>query len=188
MNARLIVAMVSATLPALADAAEVTQDPGRITACSAIADAAARLACFDAESARLDPSAGAKVETPPPVRPAPESPAAPPAPPTTPPAATAGPTPTPKPTLGEEQLRRNEPAREAVQSLEAKIAETRRSTGGIYYVTLDNGQVWRHEEGSMAEYLRPGDAVTIQRAALGSYRLVLDGGRSKSWIRVTRVR
>jgi 23S rRNA pseudouridine2605 synthase len=58
----------------------------------------------------------------------------------------------------------------------------------VYLVTLDNGQVWRHEDGGMAPYLVPGDAVTISRGAMGSYRLTRDAGKSKDWVRVTRVR
>jgi hypothetical protein len=41
---------------------------------------------------------------------------------------------------------------------------------GVYFITLDNGQVWRLESGGMADYLSPGAAVTISKAALGSYR------------------
>jgi hypothetical protein len=41
----------------------------------------------------------------------------------------------------------------------------------------------------MANYLNPGEAVTITRASMGSYRLTLDSaGNGKSWVRVTRVR
>lgn len=90
--------------------------------------------------------------------------------------------------FGEEQIRGRvqEPEQEA--ALQARITESRRSTGGVYVVTLDNGQVWQHEMGSMADYLRVGEAVTIRRASLGSYRLTLDDGRDKNWVRVTRIR
>lgn len=186
MKARVLVVMVSAAVPALAaGAAAAAQNQGGIAACSAITDPAARLACFDAESARLDSNSGAKVEAPAaPVRPAPEAPASrsTPAPPT---AATSTPA---VPTLGEEQLRRNDSSPQNQETLKAKISETRRGSGGVYFVTLDNGQVWRHEEGSMAEFLRPGSAVTISRASMGSYRLTLDAGSARNWVRVTRVR
>lgn len=175
MKAHVFFALVSATLPALAaGAGEPTKDQGRIIACSEIADAATRLACFDAESKRLGAATGTKTDTP--------------APPSAGGSATGSGT-TSLPSLGEEQLRRNDSSAEREeQSLQAKIAETRRGSGGLYYVTLDNGQMWRHEEGSMAPYLRKGAAVTITSASLGSYRMTLDAGSSKNWVRVTRIR
>lgn len=90
--------------------------------------------------------------------------------------------------FGEEQLGGRAQLPEEEATLQARITETRKATGGLYLVILDNGQVWRHETGSMAEYLRAGEAVTIRRAGLGSYRLTLDAGRNKDWIRVTRIR
>lgn len=91
--------------------------------------------------------------------------------------------------LGEEQLRRRSQSADAdVQQLQVRITEARKGASGTYLVTLDNGQVGRYEEGSMAEYLRPGGAITIRPGSLGSYRLSLDEGRAKNSARVTRER
>jgi hypothetical protein len=72
--------------------------------------------------------------------------------------------------------------------LHARIIETRKASGGLYLVILDNGQTWRHESGSMEPYLKVGEAVTIRKGSLGSHRLTLDSGKAKNWVRVTRVR
>ena len=90
--------------------------------------------------------------------------------------------------FGEEQLGRRDESDKPAKALQARIASTRSGGQGTYLVTLDNGQVWRHESGRMAQYLGPGEAVTITGAALGSYRLTRDAGKSKDWVRVTRVR
>jgi Neuraminidase (sialidase) len=92
--------------------------------------------------------------------------------------------------LGEEQLKARNQAQVAPEqaSLQGRITDARRGAQGTYLLTLDNGQVWRHEQGSMADYLRPGETVTITRASMGSYRLTLDSGSKKNWVRVTRLR
>jgi hypothetical protein len=61
-------------------------------------------------------------------------------------------------------------------------------TASDFIVYLDNGQAWKHQDVVLGEYLREGEAITISRAALGSYRLTRDAGKSKNWIRVTRIR
>jgi hypothetical protein len=92
--------------------------------------------------------------------------------------------------MGEEQLKGRNQAQVAQEqaSLHGRITQAGRGAQGTYLVTLDNGQVWRHEQGAMADYLTPGETVTITRASLGSYRLTLDSGNKKNWVRVTRVR
>jgi hypothetical protein len=75
-----------------------------------------------------------------------------------------------------------------VETLQAHITATRKASGGLYLIILDNGQTWRHESGSMEPYLKVGEAVTIRKGSLGSHRLTLDSGQAKNWVRVTRVR
>lgn len=153
-----------------------------ILACMELADAPARLACFDRElapfaRARRDAPAVPPAAMPPPAAPPPAVP--PPAQP-----------PPPESAFGQEQLKpedRPVPQAEA-STLHARIASHRRGGQGTYLVTLDNGQVWRHEEGSRVDSLKVGAAVTISRAALGSYRLTLDDGDARNWVRVSRVR
>ncbi|MEO8315567.1 MAG: hypothetical protein ABI645_12330 [Pseudomonadota bacterium] len=74
------------------------------------------------------------------------------------------------------------------EKMRAHIAGLRFVPPDVYVVTLDNGQAWRHQDSHQAEFLREGDAITITRAALGTYRLTRDAGRAKNWIRVTRFR
>jgi hypothetical protein len=164
----------------------------KIVACAEVQGSAARLACFDREVAPLRQRSGSTV------RAAPSAPAVPstparlppvanvPAPSAAPPAAT----PAAVPSFGEEQLdpknRKEAPAEQ--QALQGKISTLRQAGATNYLVTLDNGQVWRHEDAQLGSYLRVGDAITIRPGALGSYRLTRDAGAARNWIRVTRVR
>ena len=77
---------------------------------------------------------------------------------------------------------------EELRILHASIASQRQQGANNFYVYLDNGQVWRHENVHLGAYLRDGDAITISRATMGAYRLTRDAGESRNWIRVTRVR
>lgn len=81
-----------------------------------------------------------------------------------------------------------EAAPQDAQIVHARITELRRSGMASYQVLLDNGQSWQHENEYLGQYLQKGEAVTITRAAMGNYRLTRDAGKSKDWIRVTRVR
>ncbi|MEY2854524.1 MAG: hypothetical protein RL030_1656 [Pseudomonadota bacterium] len=98
-------------------------------------------------------------------------------------------TPAPTRALGEEQLPVDrQPVRQAEElALTARITSLDKA-GSAFFVSLDNGQVWRHENSAQGEYLKMGESVTITRAALGSYRLTRDAGQAKNWIRVSRVR
>jgi hypothetical protein len=58
---------------------------------------------------------------------------------------------------------------ESIDSVLAKL--TKRPTGEFIY-TLENGQRWVQVEADPAGMLDPGAAVTIKKAALGSFRLV----------------
>lgn len=166
MRAHVISAMLClATAPLCMAAGEPAADAQD---CAAISDATARLACFDAAAARSRAAVAAPASA--------STSQSPPA------ASSAS-------ALGEEQLRSRRTDRDADEpALKARISEARRGNGGVYLLTLDNGHVWRHEQGSMAPYLKVGEAVTISPASLGSYRLTLDSGSSKNWVRVTRVR
>lgn len=59
-----------------------------------------------------------------------------------------------------------------IENIESTVtAVSRRRTGEFVY-TLANGQVWEQADADSAGWLRDGAAVTIKRAALGSYKLV----------------
>ncbi len=170
--------LAAATIPAW-PAGRAAPGPDDLLACAALQDSSARLACFDNAVAPLVASR--------PVRPpAPTQPES-----RTPPAPKAQPDPVPAPTtrFGEEQLdakQRQQDADEA-QTLHARIAELKSASSGRYLVVLDNGQVWRHEDAYLGGFLKQGEAITISKGAMGSYRLTRDAGQSKNWIRVTRV-
>jgi hypothetical protein len=179
------VPILLATATVSAEAAQTAPPTDRLLVCTDLTEAIARLTCFDREMAPLVSARRAAVAQPPPVpapSPAPASVTAPVAP--APPAAATAPT---AAQFGQEQLKSRDQDAEPA-ALHARIASSRRGGQGTYLLTLDNGQVWRHEEGSQVEYLKVGEAVTITRAAMGSYRLNLDAGNSRNWVRVTRVR
>jgi len=194
MNKRvlsLVLAMASAqALPAATPAANIDA----VVDCADVKDSRERLACFDREVAPLARarSAGTPLVAVAPVAVAP-APAAPvpaprtptPATPTVAPAATA-----PQSSFGQEQLapKLKQPVPAEEQSLHARITALRKVGSGMFLVTLDNGQTWRHENEYLGAYLREGDAITISKAALGSYRLSRDAGDAKNWIRVNRIR
>ena len=60
-------------------------------------------------------------------------------------------------------------------SIEATVSAVRPEMRGRFVVTLDNGQVWMQSESITHARLSAGDAVTIRKAALGSYLLVIPG-------------
>lgn len=174
---------VSAVLAVASAAAFSAEAPRglneRLVVCADLGEAAARLACFDREVAPLKVgSRGSKTVSTPATAPvqAPVSTAAPAA---------------ARPVLGEEQLRRSSEetaAKDAAETQQARITELRQLGADVYLVSLDNGQVWRHDNAALGAYLRVGDAVTISKGKLGTYRLVRDAGKAKDWIRIARVR
>lgn len=154
----------------------------KLLECGDIASASERLACFDREAApfRRKPAA----DSTPRAATAPTA-VAPPAPPPAPPQAPAAPA---RPSLGQEQLPvRIDRAAAAEEATHARITALRRA-GKSFVVELDNGQSWRHEDEHQGSFLAVGEAITIRRAALGSYRLTRDEGAARNWIRVTRIR
>jgi len=157
-----------------------------LVACAGISDSTARLACFDREVAPLARVGAATVPATPPraaqTRPVPV-PTVPPTPVTREPAAAT-------PTFGDEQLSREQRSASTAAdlTLHARLTSQKAAGGGFTNLYLDNGQVWRHQDQVLGAYLRDGDAITIEKGALGSYKLSRDAGKSRNWIRVTRVR
>lgn len=73
---------------------------------------------------------------------------------------------------------------DSVMAVRSKVTAVSASGGGDAIVTLDNGQVWRQISGT-AMLLKTGDEVTINRAALGSFQMVVPSGRNA---KVKRIR
>jgi hypothetical protein len=184
-----VVSLLMAAMAAPALPAESSID--RLVGCTDIRDSRDRLACFDHEvaplasarlrSAPVGSAVDSGVRNPPP-SPAPGAHVA--TPPATPPVVPR------RPSFGEEQLSSKDkpevPKEEQV--LHARIERLRTVTASEFLVYLDNGQTWRHEDVVQGEYLHVGDAVTLSKGALGSYRLTRDAGSSKNWIRVSRTK
>lgn len=77
--------------------------------------------------------------------------------------------------LSKEQLRQREPERMrelTPERITGKITGVDYRGTGERVVTLDNGQVWLLTEVTSRGPLKPGDAVEVRRAALGSFMLV----------------
>jgi hypothetical protein len=166
-----------------------------LLACRAMTDAAARLACFDRETAALASAPAAPVAVAPattaPVAAAPvaaspiTSPAAPsPALPTAPPL-----TPEQKFGLSSSSIAAKEAAGTQAPKetkLQARITGLTLAGDGRTLFTLDNSQVWRQLEADGTDVMaRLGDPVTISRGLLGSYWLALKTGRG---CKVSRLR
>lgn len=149
-----------------------------VAACTNIADAAARLECYDRASGRkvdAGAAAGAVAGTAAaasaqPVVAAPQA-AAPPVDST----ATFG--------LSREKIAEVQQESGELKATVASVAN--HSQPGRWVVTLDNGQVWEQRETTPASRRpQPGDRVTITTASLGSYLLTAPGRGSN---RVRRV-
>jgi hypothetical protein len=177
---KLIAALVAALVTVETGAASLSQD--RLVACAGVTDSAARLACYDREIAPLAREVAARARASSPAAPAPET--------TTVPAPATSTAPPTAPSFGQEQLTREQrPASKAEElALHAKLSSQKSLGGGLFNLYLDNGQVWRHEDQVLGSYLKDGDAITIEKGALGSYKLTRDAGKARNWIRVTRVR
>jgi hypothetical protein len=137
-----------------------------LMACRTVADSTARLACFDRETAALDMKAVASA------------------------AAPAAPKLDPKQQFGlpEHAVAAQEIAagtRAEAKAIEAHISQLSQGENGRLVFTLDNAQVWRQLVSAGDLLLKPGDAVTISRAALGSYWLQGAAGRG---CKVSRLR
>jgi hypothetical protein len=158
-----------------------------VLACRALTDAAARLACFDRETAALASEPAAAL-TAAPVTAAPAIAA-----PATSVAAPAH----PASVLDAQQsfglsgsaIAANEEASGArtpkVSKIEARVVALALTGNGRTLFTLDNTQVWRQLESEGDMLAKLGDTATISRGLLGSYWLQLKSGRG---CKVTRVR
>jgi hypothetical protein len=159
-----------------------------LLSCRDLTDAAARLACFDRETAAL-----ARAPAAPPLAAAPVTTPASPSPATLSPATPTAPSLTPEQKFGlsSSSIVANEEAAGAQAPKEAKLLQARITAlalagDGRALFTLDNSQVWRQMEADGTDVMaRLGDPVTISRGLLGSYWLQLKTGRG---CKVTRLR
>jgi len=172
-----IVAVISTTVP-LCQAASPLPVPESLLACRKLQDDGERVRCYDAQIAKLiAPAAG-----PTPAHAAPTAPAAPAA--QTAAASSAA-------TFGAETLppaAHPKTQQREETALISSITALRKASSGTYTISLSNGQVWRQEESSqVAQFLRVGDDVRIEKAAFGSYHMSTASTGAKNWVRVTRI-
>jgi hypothetical protein len=153
---------------------------GVLASCVDIADAAARLACYDRIAGRVS-------TTPVPAAVDPGTNSVPPAPPAAAVATTRPPAdkdPVAEFGLSQQVLKQRDPEG-WMDSIAGTVRGVTQNTSGRYVVELDNGQVWAQSETNSYPVLKAGDSVNIRRGAVGSF--VLTGPRSVSW-RVRRLR
>ena len=131
-----------------------------LMACRMHSDNAVRLACFDHETANLDRAAASTSAT---------SPSAP----VLDPKQQFG---LPERSVAVQEIAAGTRAADA-KSIEAHVSRLSEGGSGHIIFTLDNAQVWRQVTASDDLLLKPGDAVTISRAAFGSYWLQSAKGR-----------
>jgi hypothetical protein len=157
-----------------------------LLACRSINDSAARLACFDRETAALASAPAASIAA------ATAAPAAPPASaaPVESQAAAAPPAPEhPAHALDAQQsfglsgsaIAANEEAAGArpakIAKIESRVVGLSLTGNGRTVFTLENSQVWRQLESDGDMLAKLNDVATISRGLLGSYWLQLKSGR-----------
>ena len=125
-------------------------DTGAVLACRSVAEAEARLACFDRASAALAGEGAAGTA-------APSIVSAPPS--------------APGPDFGLPA----KPIGSAAAALAARVVSVDRDTLNRRVFALDNGQVWRQLEPAPLSGLREGAAVEIAESGYGGFRLRVDG-------------
>ena len=145
---------------AVGTGAQATDRLASLLACRAFTDDAARLACFDRESARLSaPVTGPRLS------------------------------PEQRFGLDAAKVATQDAAQDQrtaeLDLIVATLASLRDAGDGRSVFTLNNGQVWRQLERVPDPLLKIGDSIKIARGALGSFRLATPSGRS---VKVTRLR
>ncbi|MCC7249854.1 MAG: hypothetical protein IT473_14620 [Lysobacter sp.] len=71
-----------------------------------------------------------------------------------------------------------------VEDVQLTVTRIRARADGTHSFVMDNGQVWTQVEPQDVRNVRAGDTITIERAALGSFRLI--GTRGGAGHRVRR--
>jgi hypothetical protein len=137
-------------------------DPSGAQACVRIADNTARLACYDAVFAGAVHTGAAGTQA-----------AHTGAMPAGAPAAGSAAAGKPAPEFGDRGQLRGEPqARKALpKRVNFKVEKAESLAGGLYRLTMDNGQIWVTKEADWVLDFKKGDEVTIQRMMLGGYRV-----------------
>jgi hypothetical protein len=70
-----------------------------------------------------------------------------------------------------------------IEDVQMTVASIRVNPHGYHTFVMENGQVWTQVEPENARNVRVGDVVTIERAMLGSFRLISPRGGSGHRVR-----
>jgi len=70
-----------------------------------------------------------------------------------------------------------------IDNVQMTVARVRANANGYHSFIMEDGQVWTQVEPQSARNIRAGDTITINRAALGSYRLSPSRGGSGHRVR-----
>lgn len=73
-----------------------------------------------------------------------------------------------------------------IQEIATAVAELYTNASGQTLFLLEDGHLWKQVDTSRVPNVRPGDRVTISRAAMGGYHL--NFAKQKTWVLVKRVR
>src|SRR5262245_34646024 len=68
--------------------------------------------------------------------------------------------------------------RDELKQIRGAVTSAHRTDDGMIVLKLDNGQVWRQQDGNSTLFIEPGDEVTVVRASLGTFRITDKRGRS----------
>ena len=139
-------ALACVTLAAHAD------DIASARACTGIADSIARLSCFDAAFAAREPGSAAVSDSRVPSPAASVSPIA---------------------AFGDrgQRLANQAVKPELPKRINYRVTQAESLAGGLFRLTMDNGQIWATKETDWALQFDKGDEVTIQRMVMGGYRV-----------------
>ncbi len=174
MSAGIAAARGAALLLVLSAAAPAEAADG-LARCAAIDAPAARLACYDSLAGRK-PTA-----TPPSAANAALTPAPAPAPSAVP--VTSAPSTAPADAnFGLAKVQRPAAVPDEPTSIQARVESVRENRLGSVLVRLDNGQTWSINEAEVR--VAPGDAVTVERAALHSFLMKTPSRHSYRAVRV----
>jgi len=132
--------------------------PEPLKACAAMSRDSERLACYDRAVAAIESGA-------------------------------AAPAPSPEDMFGANVGTENSPEdsdnkRDELKQISGSVTATRHADDGMIVVTLDNGQVWRQQDGNVTLTIDSGDTVTVVRASLGTFRITDKRGRSARFKRL----
>lgn len=70
-----------------------------------------------------------------------------------------------------------------IENIQATVSRVIDRANGYHSFVLDNGQVWDQVEAQDVRNVRTGDAIRIQRASFGSFRLISSRGGSGHRVR-----